>query len=291
MIDFKSLRINYLREFHSHFSYDLIFENLQQRPIGSWAFGYSNGSEDAFLESINTTEFGLNLRWAPNEEFVQGRDYRNQIYNKYPILSLNFGLGLKDLFGGNYNYQRLTFRFFKKFHFSVLGYAHIALESGKIFGEKIPYPILFIPRANQTYAFESYSYNMMNFLEFAYDQYASATIRYFFNGFIFNKIPLLKRLKLREVATFKVLYGQMSDLNNPNLNPELIQFPTDSKGNPTTFLLDGQPYMEFSAGVENIFKVLNISFVKRVNYLDNPNVPELFGVKGLGLRFLLSIEF
>jgi hypothetical protein len=132
---------------------------------------------------------------------------------------------------------------------------------------------------------------MMNFLEFNYDQYASVTIRYFFNGFIFNKIPLLKRLKLREVASFKALYGNLSDINNPNIHPGLIQFPTDLEGNPTTFLLANEPYMEVSAGVQNIFKILNISFVKRLNYLNNPNIPELFGVKGLGLRFLISVEF
>lgn len=291
MIDFNSIRVNYQREYLSHFSYDLIFENLQQRPIGNWQFNFENGANDVVLSSINTTEFGLNLRFAPNEEFIQGVDFRIPILNKYPILTLNLGVGVKDFLGGDYNYQRLSFRFFKKFHFSVLGYAHIALETGKTFGEGIPYPILFIPRANQTYAFESYSYNMMNFLEYSYDQYASATIRYFFNGFILNRIPLLKRLKLREVASFKVLYGKLSDGNNPNLHPELIQFPVDSEGHPTTFLLDGEPYMEASAGFENIFKVLNISFVKRLNYLDNPNIPNLFGVKGLGLRFLITIEF
>jgi hypothetical protein len=291
MIDFKSIRVNYLREFYSHFSYDLIFESISQKAIGNWEFGYNNGTEDAVLESINTTEVGLNLRWAPNEEFIQGRDFRSAIFNKYPILTLNLGVGIKDLLGGNYSYQRATFRFFKKFHFSLLGYAHIAIEGGKTFGEGIPYPILFIPRANQTYAFLSYSYNMMNFLEFAYDQYTSVTVRYFFNGFIFNKIPLLKRLKLREAVSFKMLYGKMSDVNNPNLHPELVQFPTDINGNPTTFLLGAEPYMEVSAGVENIFKVLNISFVKRLDYLNNPNIPELFGIKGLGLRFLIAVEF
>ncbi len=291
MLDFRSARVNYLKEFYSHFSFDLIFESLSQRPIGSWEFGYENGNTDATLKSINTTEFGLNLRFAPNEEFVQGRNTRYPIFNEFPVLSLNFGMGIKDLFGGNYNYQRLTFRFFKKFQFSVLGYAHIVLEAGKTFGEAIPYPILFIPQANQTYAFESYSYNMMNFLEFNYDQYTSATIRYFLNGFLLNKIPLLKRLKLREAMSFKMLYGNLSDANNPNLHPELIQFATDTNENPTTFLLDTEPYMEVSVGVENIFKLLNISFVKRLNYLNNPNIPELFGVKGLGLRFLISVEF
>ena len=291
MIDFNSIRINYLKEFHSHFSYDLIFESLRQRPIGNWEFGYENGTDNAVLNSINTSEIGLNLRFAPNEEFIQGRDYRYTIFNKHPVLSLRFGFGINDFLGGEYNYQRISFRFFKKFQFSILGFAHVAFETGKIFGEGLPYPILFIPPANQTYELQSYAYNMMNFLEFTYDQYASVTIRYFFNGFIFNKIPLFKRLKWREVASFKALYGKISDANNPNLRPELIQFPTDARGNPTTFLLGTQPYMEASVGVDNVFKIFSISFVKRLNYLDQPNIPQLFGVDGLGLRFSISLEF
>ena len=85
-----------------------------------------------------------------------------------------------------------------------------------------------------------------------------------------------------QIAVLYILYCEY---------PELIQFPLDAAGNPTTFLLGNQPYMEVSAGVENIFKVLNMSFVKRLNYLDNPNIPALFGIKGLGLRFLISVEF
>ena len=156
---------------------------------------------------------------------------------------------------------------------------------------KAPFNLMFLPRANQTYSYQTFSYNMMNFLEFVSDQYVSFNTLYYMNGYIFNKIPLIRKLKLREVFTFKMLYGSVSDKNNPNLHPDLIQFPTDESGNPTTFTLAEKPYMEGSVGVANIFKVISVDLVQRFNYLENPNIPSLFGVKGLGIRFRMGLEF
>lgn len=101
----------------------------------------------------------------------------------------------------------------------------------------------------------------------------------------------MKKLKLREIITFKGMWGELSDNNNPNVNPEFIQFLKDSNGNPLTTSLKGKPYMEVSAGVGNIFKVLRIDFIQRLTYLNNPDVPQLFGKKGLGARASLGINF
>ena len=79
----------------------------------------------------------------------------------------------------------------------MLGYSDAVFEAGKIFG-KVPYPLLNLPQANQTYSYQIESYNMMNFLEFATDQYASFMVDHNFNGFFFNKIPFVKHLGLRE---------------------------------------------------------------------------------------------
>jgi hypothetical protein len=145
------------------------------------------------------------------------------------------------------------------------------LEAGKIIG-KVPYPLLSIHRANQTYSYQSSSYNLMNFLEFVSDQYTSLNIDHCFNGFIFNKIPLLQKLKLREIVTFKILYGSLSKSNNPANQPGLLKFPTDADGNPTTFSLGSKPYIEASVGISNIFKFLRVDLIKRLTYVNNPNV-------------------
>jgi hypothetical protein len=152
------------------------------------------------------------------------------------------------------------------------------VEGGYIFG-KLPYPLLTIHRANQSYAYQLDSYNLMNFLEFVSDRYASINIDHNFNGFIFNKIPLFKRLKLREVAAFKVLYGGLRPENDPYRDPSLIQFTKDGQGVPVTYTLGKRPYMEGSIGIANIFKILRIDLVKRFTYLNNPIVSEL-GIRG-----------
>lgn len=290
LLFFDSYKIDYLRELNNSFSYNFILEHKRQRPLGSLDFRYTVEEVNQELASVNTSEVGVNLRFAPNEQFLQGRDYRYAIFNKYPVFTLRYQMGLKDVLESDYNYHRVTFNVFKKFNFSILGYAHVNAEAGKMWGE-VPYVLMFLPRANQTYAYQTYSYNMMNFLEFVSDEFVSLNIRYYLNGFIFNKIPLIRRLKLREIVSFKLLYGRLTDGNNPNLNPNLVQLPLDTDGNPSTFTLESSPYMEASVGVANIFKLLTVDFVKRLNYLENPNIPQLFGVKGLGLRLRFGVEF
>ena len=159
----------------------------------------------------------------------------------------------------------------KRFYASIIGYGDITFEAGKIMG-KVPYPILFIHRANQTYSYQKNSFSMMNFLEFVSDQYASVNIEYCFNGFIFNKIPLIKKLKLRELVTCKVLYGSLSNTNNPDYQSDLFKFPIDINAVPLTYTLGGQPYIEAGIGVSNILKIFRVDLVKRFTYLNNPYI-------------------
>lgn len=249
-------------------------------PAGNIIYDKPSGSGIGFdtLSSLTTTEISGELRWAPNEQFYQGKNYRIPIFNKYPIFRVRFLAGIKGLLGGEYNYQNVTLSAFKRFYLSQFGFADIVVEGGQTFG-KVPYPLLSIHRANQTYSYQFYSFNMMNFMEFVSDRYVSVNTEYFLNGLIFNKIPLLKKLKLREVASFKFLYGGMRNENNPASNPNTLRFPTDDLGNPTTFTLNNKPYMEASVGIGNIFKILRLDVVKRLSYLEHPNVPE-WGIRG-----------
>ena len=131
----------------------------------------------------------------------------------------------------------------------------------------------------------------MNFLEFATDQYAETYMQHFFGGFFLNRVPLVKKLKLREVISAKVLWGRFTDLNNPELNPQLPQFQNNDDGIPRTYSLAEEPYIEVSAGLYNIFRFLRIDAVQRLTYLDNPDIPQLFGVKGLGIRARFKVDF
>lgn len=263
----------YVREFGKNISYTFGFKNWRQQAAGSIVYQKFDGAGVSTIQDITTTELSAELRWAPREQFYQGKTYRIPIFNKYPIFRLRYISGIKGFVNGDYNYQQLTANIFKRFYFSQFGYADVVTEGGYIFGQ-LPYPLLTIHRANQTYAYQLNSFNMMNFMEFVSDHYVSVSTDYYFNGFIFNKLPLLRKLKLREVAGFKMVYGGVRKENNPAYNKETFLFPTDEAGNTTTFSLASKPYMEANVGIGNIFKILRVDLVKRLSYLENPDVPK-----------------
>jgi hypothetical protein len=263
-----------LNEFENHFSYNLGYSFTRQSPGGNLHFNpvdYVAPEND--IPGIDIPELFLDLRYAPNEAFYQGKLYRDPLPNRYPVLLLKYAFGSKKL-GNDYDYSRVQMSIYKRFYFSIVGYTDISLEAGKIFG-KVPYPLLFIHRANQTYSYQRYSYNLMNFLEFVSDQYFTINIDHSFNGFILNKLPVLKRLKLREVVTLKVLYGGISNMNNPSLEPGLFKLPTDSNGIPLTYSLEKKPYIEASVGVSNLFRIFRIDLIKRFTYIHNPDVQDI----------------
>lgn len=265
-------RLDYVHEYENHFSYSLGINRLTQSPAGSLYFlNFDNNNQIHNINDLTTTEVTLGLRYAPHEQFYQGKLYRIPIAVKYPTFSLDYTLGLKDVFGSRYTYQKLHARIDKRVYFSQLGYADVTVEAGQLFGQ-VPYPLLNIFNANQTYTYSLYSYNLMNFLEFVSDRYESINIDQHFSGFFFNKIPLLKKLKWREVASLKAIYGGLSDDNNPSLHPSLFQFPLTLAGQPITYALGKTPYVEASVGIQNIFKFIRVDLVRRLTYLDHANV-------------------
>ncbi len=273
----RMLKIEHYRDWKNGLSTTLILRNIQQKPGGTLYFNYEDGHS---VESITSSEITARIRFAPNERFYQGIDYRVPIISNNPIFQFTFTQGIKGVFGSDYTYSKLKFNAFKRFYEGPLGFTNTEIEMGKIFG-KVPFPLLDLPRANQTYSYQLRSYNMMNFLEFASDKYVSLLAEHHFNGFILNKIPLIKKLKWRSIISFKGLYGGISDKNNPEVTPGLMKFPTDNSGNPTTFSLKDKPYMEASVGFGNIFKFFRVDLVRRITYLDNPNVPKY----GIRVRF------
>ncbi|MFD1140092.1 DUF5686 family protein [Larkinella insperata] len=272
-------RVEYIREFENHFSYKLGFNQLTQRPAG--ILEYTKSVPEGNLntsEVLHNTELNLELRYAPGEQFYQGKIYRVPIVNKYPIFTLRYGAGLKVL-GGQYQYHNLSANVEKRFYLSQFGYLDATAEGGYILGKNIPFPLLTIHRANQTYAYQLNSYNLMNFLEFVSDHYASVNLQYYLNGFLFNKVPLLKHLKLREVVSFKALTGGLRAENDPAKVSDVYRFPIDEQGRSISYTLNKTPYIEGSVGIANIFKLLRVDLVKRFTYLNHPGVSE-WGIRG-----------
>lgn len=279
------LSLEYLNEFKNHFSFAIGYKNLIQEPAGDLHYNltdYNDRTTD--IKRLQTSEFFLTLRWAPDEQFYQGKTYRIPISYKKPIFTLRYINGIKGFLGGEFNYQNISLNISKRFYLSQFGYTDVSAEAGKIIGI-VPFPLLYIHRANQSYAYQLQSYNLMNFLEFASDQYFSLNIDHSFNGFFFNKIPLLRRLKWREALTLKMLYGNISTNNTPSETNSIYKFPVQTDGTPITYNLSKEPYVEGSVAIANIFKFFRVDLVKRFTYLDHP------GISKLGLRLRFKFDF
>lgn len=284
MIYNRVVSMRYLKESDNGFSYYINGEILRQRPGGVLLFDYVKNDITKFKKEINITEISINLRYAPNEKFYQTSEYRVPIHTKYPIFELLYSTGFKHLLGGEYNYHGLDFSFEKIFYLSPLGYSKVKLGGGRIFGQ-LPYPLLNIHSANQTYAYQFDSYNLMNFLEFVSDKYAYLHVFHNFGGFFFNRIPIMKYFKLREVMTCKVLYGGLDKMNTPDNENGLLKFPVDELGNTLSHSLEKQPYVEASVGIDNIFRFFRVDYVRRLTYLSNPHITRW------GLRATFKVHF
>jgi Family of unknown function (DUF5686)/CarboxypepD_reg-like domain len=264
-------RFSYVHEFGNHFSYILGTKYWRQQPAGSLIYVKEPLPQQLdTIPEITTGEISLTLRWAPNEQFFENKVARRNIANKYPVISFQFSKGIKGLFGGEYSYDAFHLIISKRVFTSPLGFSDVRLNAGYLSGS-LPFPLLIIPSANRSYFYSETSYNLMNVEEFVVDHYAGLNIDHFFNGFFFNKIPLLKKLRLREVVAAKIMYGGLRSENNPDDNPNQMLFPT-TNGVTSTFTLNGQPYVEASVGIYNIFSFIRIDLIKRFTYLYHPNV-------------------
>lgn len=262
--------------------------------VGTLRFRATRDDQIVDIPDVSTTEASLAIEWSPNTTFIQGREKRKPIISDFPTVQFSYKGGFK-VAGGDYSYHNISLLFKKRVPMSIVGRSLIEAEVGRIFGKNLPFVLLYIPRANQAYSFQPTSFNTMNFLEFATDKYIRFGWQHFFDGFIFNRIPLWNKLKLKEVISAKIVHGGLDDANDPRLNPELIQFNTidgTDTGTPLTYAFEGsKPYIEYGFGIYNIFRFLRLDLIKRANYLDHPNIEKLFGVKGLGLRARFKVEF
>ena len=258
---------SYEREWITGFSNTLLLRHRSMRPLGS--LEYRRFDEETGIvddELINTAEIGLYTRFAYKEKYVEGEFDRISLGSKYPILELLLGFGFKGPLNGDYNYQKVEFAVSDDISIGIFGHTDFRVTAGKYFGT-LPYTLLEIHNGNETYFLDQRAFNLMNFFEFISDEYATLMMSHHFDGFFLNKIPLMRKLKWREVASFRTVAGRLSQKNRT----ELII--------PENIYELNVPYMEVGLGIENIFKFLRFDALWRLNYLDHPNINR-FGVVG-----------
>lgn len=256
------------------FSTKLTIANDREYPTRFTAF--TRVGDNAAIPYIDMTTASLQLRYAPHESYFQALTYRESLsYSGYPILSLNHTIAKAGVLGSDYDYQRTDFKYRQRYWVGGFGYVNTFISAGKVW-TKVPFTLLTIPNSNPSWTIQKESFALLNPMEFVHDQYVTWDLQYFMNGLILNNIPGIRKLKWREVLGFRGLYGSLSDKNNPMAlnedgsykNPDLLLWPADD----VAYKMGNTPYMEISVGLDNVFKVVRLEYVHRMNYYDHDNI-------------------
>lgn len=233
---------------------------------------------------LRTTEATLSLRFSPGEKVINTKQNRFSANKEAVVLTLSHTFGMKGVLGGEYNYNFTEATFYKRFFLNSWGNLNVDARAGAQWN-KVPFPLLIMPAANLSYIAQYGTFNLVNNMEFLNDRYASIDVWWNMNGKILNRIPIIKKLKWREYIGVKCLWGNLTSKNNPFLEKnknsrELMVFPEGSN------VMDcHRPYTEIVAGISNIFKILSVQYVRRLNYNSQPTANKQ------GVRIQLMFKF
>lgn len=260
---YETYQIDLTSQLSKPFSFSLRLKNQDFTPLYD---GFSYYTEPSDITSPIGTEFisteaTLKLKYAKDETFIINDNSRISLGTvRWPTFIVGYTHGFKGPLGGDFDYNKLDVGISQRLKMGFWGISHYQITASKVF-EDVPYPLLTAHIGNEQPVYASFAFNTMNFYEFVSQQYVSMRYQHFFEGFILNRIPLLKRLKWRMVASGNILYGDISEST-------LAAQPT------VDFLsLDpNKPYSEVGIGVENIFKFFRVDFFQRLTYLDIPDI-------------------
>ena len=283
----RTTRLEYRHEWYNHFSITLGLEHNIHEATQYVPFMYcDNTTRNRYTQA----GFTLQLRFAPGETFYQARSYRIPINMDAPIITLNQTYMPKGFMGSLHEVNKTELGLQKRFWFSAFGYADVIIKGEKVWSQ-VAYPDLLMPNVNLSYTIQPESYALMKPMEFINDQALSWDVTYWGNGILMNRLPLIKRLRLREVISLRGIWGSLSDKNNPNAvetqnlaSPStsgLFMFPSDAPCQP----MGNKPYMEAGVGLDNILTILRVDYVWRITYREHA------GSDRHGIRIQLHFNF
>lgn len=277
----RKFQLKYEKEWASRISIETAasWENNEAAGLLSYKRMGGSGALES-VKSFNSWEWYGTLRFAPGEPLSVSRMGKNNVFNlakDAPVVSLTHRMGYFD---NQYFYNRTDIVAEKRFWLSSFGHIDASFQTGIVWN-KVPLPKLYIPQTSQSFLLSPNAFNMMRPMEFVMDQYAALFATYYLKGWILNRIPLINRLKLREVVSFNALVGTLSQDNNPLYGtPGLYALPDHTR------LMTRTPYMEFTVGLENIFKFIRIDYVRRLTYTEGLPSAQKNGIK-FTFRFTL----
>ncbi|MBA5247181.1 carboxypeptidase-like regulatory domain-containing protein [Marnyiella aurantia] len=236
---------------------------------------YYHDNDGMLRKTVNDSHVTLSLIARPGAKFSQTGVDRYEHSTLAPTIVVKYTRGLENVFNADYGYNKLQFMFFKPMLIGSWGKSFISLEAGKNFNA-VPLALQNVIPGNQSYSLVANTFSQLNYYEFVADTYTTGHLEHHFNGKILSFIPLIKKLKLREVAFIRGAYGTLSEASK-NINVEGYKYSAP----------DRNIYYEYGFGIENIgwgnLRFLRVDFNWRGNYLNNPNI-EKFGIKA-GIQF------
>lgn len=227
---------------------------------------YSDTTFTTTKSEVKQSEINLQIEYTPNKQTTGYGVERRTIDHPYSRFFVNYNQGLKGVLNSDFDYKKIQLYYKQPIVIGAIGRSNLTMELGKTYG-KVPLGLMSVIPGNQTYFIIGNTFSNLNFYEFVADQYATLVWEHNFNGKIFARIPMLRKLNLREIIGVRSVYGDVS-AENIALNASGLVYKT-----PTT------PYWEYSAGIGNIFKVFRIDFGWRGNYRDLPGANN-FTIKG-----------
>ncbi|MCQ2196878.1 MAG: DUF5686 and carboxypeptidase regulatory-like domain-containing protein [Bacteroidaceae bacterium] len=272
----------------------LFFQPLHATaPIGADGWGMPHADFDGNHRYLTTTDLSLAFEYQPNASWINTKQRRLKTNHDTPVMGVSHTIGFKGLVGGEYDYNLTEFTFYKRFWLRTWGKFDIYAKA-QCQWNKVPFPLLCFPVANLSYVMEDNTYKLIDNMEFITDRNATVMLSWDFNGKFFNRIPLLKNLKWREYIGCNLFFGHLSDKNNPFLpqnadDGRLFYFPghyneDGSFAYNSQLMQARRPYVELIAGIHNIFKLLHVEYVRRINYL-RPDTHRW------GIRFMFRAQF
>lgn len=223
---------------------------------------------NGIASEIKQLELNTLLIYTPGRRVIGYGVEPVSLNDNYSTLVLNYTKGVKGFLESDFDYERIQFSYRQPWQLGGFGRLTSSLELGKTFGA-VPLGLLSVIPGNQTLFSIYNTFPNLDFYEFVTDTYATLHLEHNFNGRLFSRIPLLRKLNLREIVGIRGAWGELSQENKAISAPTNI--PLEAP--------DEQIYWEYSLGVGNILKVLRIDFNFRGNYLDHAEARD-FGVTG-----------
>lgn len=274
LISFASTdRLNQRKEWYASVTHDWnsdIESSLHYRSNRYFSSGWLPFSaEQGSNVMYNHRSLTLVTRFSKGERTYEDHLDRIYIQNELPVLYLITEAGQTNPFDEKHNYLKLLLKLKHKILFSY-GQWMYSVDAGWLLGD-VPYNLYFTQGSDKAFTHRRLHFNLMNFMEYTFDKYISTHQELMLNGVIFNSLPLIRNFNLRELFTFKALYGGLSQ---SRFTP--YDLPSNTAALHT-------PYVEVGAGISNIFKVGSVQSVWRLTGRNKPGISR-WGIV-LGIRF------